>query len=96
MKPKHRALFLALLFLLLISLLGTVVWAQTSAGFNLEWHVIGSGGQASNSTNYRLNGTIGQSAASPPSASSERFALSSGYWYAGTETIIYLPAVIKQ
>jgi len=95
MKQKYLIHSLALPLLLLLLIMGTVVLAQTSAGFNLEWHVIGSGGQASSSSSYRVNGTIGQGIASPPSASSPNFILNSGYWLADTQTTIYLPAIIK-
>jgi len=37
-----------------------VVWAQSSANFNLRWHTINNGGEKSSSANYQVNGTIGQ------------------------------------
>lgn len=93
MKQKQQRLILVLLCLLLVLLAGAAVLAQSSAGFNLEWHVIGSGGQESASANYRLDGTIGQGVAGPPLAGSAGFTVSSGYWMASTA--VYLPVVLN-
>jgi hypothetical protein len=79
MTQKQRIIVLAVTMLLLLAC-GAVVLAQTSAGFNLEWHVIGSGGGQSSSASYQVQGTIGQGAASPPTAGSAGFVVSSGYW----------------
>jgi hypothetical protein len=97
MKHNHRAIFLALAALLLLLTAGAVVLAQTSAGFNLEWHVIGSGGGETSSASYHINGTIGQSIDSPPTSGSANYKASSGYWFAGTGTgtTLYLPALQK-
>ena len=97
MKHNHRAIFLALAAMLLLLTAGAVVLAQTSASFNLEWHVIGSGGGESGSANYQVNGTIGQSVASPPTSGSANYKASSGYWFAdtGTGTTIYVPTLLK-
>jgi hypothetical protein len=68
--------------------------------FNLEWHVIGSGGESS-SASYHVNGTLGQNVASPPTAGSTSFRVSSGYWFGNTGPTgiagiaIYLPIVLK-
>jgi hypothetical protein len=97
MKQKQRITVLAVTMLLLLAF-GAAVLAQTSAGFNLEWHVIGGGSGESSSADYRVQGTIGQSAASPPTASSAGFVVSSGYWSGSTGpagTTIYLPAILK-
>lgn len=95
-QKKQRIIVLAVTMLLLLAF-GAVVLAQTSAGFNLEWHVIAGGGAESSSTSYRVQGTIGQSVASPPTASSVEFVVSSGYWPGGVPagTTIYLPAILK-
>ena len=95
MKQKQRFRGAALLFLVLFTLLGTAVLAQTSAGFNLEWHVIGNGGQGSISANYRVNGTIGQAVASQISAESANYKVSSGFWFGDSQTTIFLPAILK-
>jgi hypothetical protein len=95
-QKKQRIVILAVTMLLLLSF-GAAVLAQTSTGFNLEWHVIGGGGNVSSSADYRVQGTIGQSVTSPPTASSAGFVVSSGYWPGGTPagTTVYLPAVLK-
>ena len=95
MKRKQFAIIVAVALSLLVLTAGVVVLAQTSAGFNLEWNVIGGGGGASGSASYQVNGTIGQSAASPPDSNSASFSVSSGYWVAGTETRLFLPVVVK-
>jgi len=94
MRQKHTFLFLALVFLLFVFVWSTVVLAQTSSSFNLEWIVIGGGGQESSSTNYSVNGTIGQGITSQSSASSASFTVSSGYWFANPRTTIYLPTIM--
>ena len=68
--------------------------AQTSTHYNLEWHVIGGGGQPVSSAHYAVNGTFGQGAASPPSATSLHYALSGGYWYRA-QYALYLPLVLR-
>jgi hypothetical protein len=92
---KQRIIVLAVISLLLA--FGAAALAQTSAGFNLEWHVIGGGGNESSSVDYRVYGTIGQSMASPPTASSAEFVVNSGYWFGGpiAGTTIYLPAIFN-
>lgn len=103
MRLKRHTLSLALLFLLLTFIVGAAALAQTSAGFNLRWHVIAAGGQASSSSSYRVNGTIGQSIAGPPGSGSAGYAINSGYWFSdidnwlgGTGRAVYLPAVLKE
>lgn len=82
-------------FLLLVLAVGTTVLAQSSASFDLGWHVIGGGGGESSSASYQVNGTIGQNVTGPPSVGSVSFVLSSGYWFIDTRTTIYLPAVLR-
>jgi hypothetical protein len=95
MKHNHPAIFLTLAALLLLLITGAAVLAQSSASFDLSWHVIGSGGGESSSAGYHVNGTIGQSAASQPISGSASFRVSSGYWAVNTGTTVYLPAVLK-
>jgi hypothetical protein len=92
---KHNRLrsFVAVFILLLVLATGVAVVAQTSPGFNLEWHVIGGGGGVSSSEHYRVEGTAGQGLASPPTSASGSFAVSSGFWYAGTA--VYLPVIVS-
>lgn len=93
MKQKYQAPFLAVLFLLLLFV--ATVLAQTSAGFNLEWHVIGSGGGESSSASYVVNGTMGQGVASPPLGDGTAFSVGSGYWVVDSRTAVYLPVAFK-
>ncbi|MBK8986211.1 MAG: hypothetical protein IPM39_09040 [Chloroflexi bacterium] len=95
-QKKQQIIVMAVTLLLLA--FGAAALAQTSAGFNLEWHVIGGGGGQSSSAGYRVQGTIGQSAASPPTAGSAGYVVSSGYWSGSTGsagTTVYLPAILK-
>lgn len=93
MNQKPRSAVTILLILLLLFTAGVAVLAQTSQDYNLEWHVIAGGGGQSASAAYRVNGTIGQSLASPPLSGGGAYTLSSGYWYA--PSTVYLPLVIR-
>jgi hypothetical protein len=96
MKLGRMALALALAALLLIPVAGAVV-AQSSASYNLEWHVIG-GGEPVSSASYTVNSTIGQAAGSPSYPASSHYAVSGGYWFGDGITIrypIYLPIVVR-
>lgn len=97
MRLKSKSILLGLL-LLLVLVMATTVLAQSSASFDLSWHVTGSGGQESGSASYQLQGTLGQGTASPPTSGSASFMVSSGYWFANigsTGTILYLPLILK-
>jgi hypothetical protein len=100
MLSRRKPILLALYFLLTLVAATTIV-AQNSASFDLNWHVMGSGGGESSSSNYQINGTIGQHLASPAIAGSATFTLTSGYWFRGAGLtpspayLIYLPAVLK-
>lgn len=88
-----RVKLFALLLLMLAALATTsLLLAQSSSGFDLSWHVLGSGG-AAESASYRLQGTAGQALTGPAAASSANYALRSGYWVFGHETPLYLPVV---
>jgi hypothetical protein len=82
---------------LLLLVAGSGALAQTSASYNLEWHVIGGGGQPVTSTHYMVNSTAGQGAASPPYSFSGNYVVSGGYWFGAGPTIsnLYLPLVLK-
>jgi hypothetical protein len=92
MNRNYAVAFLLSALLLMVIAAGAVALAQTSAGYNLEWHVVGSGGGEAASASYRVNGTIGQGVASPPRASGARFSVSSGYWYSD-QIHLYLPVI---
>ncbi len=91
-----RVLLLAALVLVLCLSAGgdRGVQAQTSTGYNLEWHVIGGGGGPVSSAHYVVNATIGQGAASPPVSVSASYAVSGGYWFGGG-FYVYLPLVLR-
>jgi len=95
---RQRGVYSSGIALLLFLMATVAVLAQTSAGFNLEWHVMGSHGAESGSANYRVRGTIGQGIASQPTSDSARFRASSGYWFVDsgtTGTTIYLPTISR-
>ena len=97
MRHKHVAKFLSVIVLLLSLTTGAVALAQTSAGFNLEWNVIGGGGGESSSAGYRVQGTLGQAVAGPPISASADFSVGSGYWYGAmgpAVSTIYLPLIL--
>jgi hypothetical protein len=70
---KKRALLLVGL-LCLTGLAGAMV----STNYDLSWHVIGGGGGPMSSSNYRMDGTVGQIIGL---SSSENYQVSGGYWY---------------
>jgi hypothetical protein len=94
---KKRSLIVSALLLvcLLVSLGGAS--AQTSASFNLEWHVIGGGGEPVSSASYVVNSTAGQGAASPPTSASANYVVCAGYWCGYFLTLdLFLPLALKQ
>lgn len=93
----RRIALLSLFALLALSLrAGDSALAQTSASYNLEWHVIAGGGEPASSASYRVNATVGQGAASPPLAASTTYRLSAGYWFPGIVPLrLYLPLVMR-
>ena len=93
MKRKGM-LTVSLIFLLAAVVIGGPALAQTSPSYNLEWHVIGGGGQPVSSANYVVNSTAGQGAASPPYSASASYVVSGGYWFTPVYGI-YLPVVLK-
>jgi len=97
---NRKAVFtVSLIALLAAALIGGAAWAQTSPSYNLEWHVIGGGGQPVSSASYAVNSTAGQGAASQPYSISPSYVVSGGYWYGeGFSPLIYfihLPVVLK-
>ena len=71
----------------LLILIAMAAWLVVFAGagiqavyqHNIDWSVISGGGQQIESSNYTLNGTMGQSFVGP--AQSDDHAVGSGYWY---------------
>ncbi len=96
MRRRTAVTVLVLAVLVALATSGPLL-AQTSPSYNLEWNVIGGGGQAVTSTHYAVNSTVGQGAASPPESASTHYVVSGGYWFAGTEqNSIYLPLVLRR
>lgn len=95
MNRKHVLVIAALAALLAGLVVGSAVLAQTSASYNLEWHVIGGGGEPVTSAHYAVNSTAGQGAASPPYSISSSYAVSGGYWFGADFYSIYLPLIIR-
>lgn len=88
------------LFLILAGLVaGPAVLAQTSASYDLSWQVIAGGGGRSSSASYVINGTIGQSVASPPQAFGANYPVNSGFWYGEVHVLgghrVYLPIIFR-
>jgi hypothetical protein len=84
--------------LLLVGLVVTLgaALAQNSPNYNLEWYVVGGGGQPLSSANYVVNGTAGQGVASPPYCSSGQYVVGGGYWSSeGLTVVCYLPLGLK-
>lgn len=95
MKGNRQRMLLAVLCFLLLLAVGAGVLAQSSARFNLDWHVVGSGGGESTSAGYRVDGTIGQSLAGPPEAAGASYSVTGGYWVFDVTMVTYLPVVAK-
>ena len=81
--------------LLCILLVAGVVWAMSSTNYRLDWFTpLTGGGGAADSTSYRVNLTVGQSAIGTASSTSYGGCL--GYWCrTAVEHKIYLPSVLK-
>lgn len=98
MNHKQILMFLILAALLAALAVGGTAFAQSSTNYNLEWNVIGGGGQPVTSASFTVRSTAGQGAASPPYSASSNFAVSGGYWFGDGITIrypLYLPIVLR-
>ena len=80
MNKRTVSMLLAISLTLLFLSAGAVTWAQTSANFDLRWHVIGNGGAQSNSADFRVSGTVGQNTTGTTTASSADFKVTGGFW----------------
>lgn len=67
-----------LFIFMLLTAVGVVADKADKADKEINWQVISSGGGPGSSTNFRLNGTIGQTAVG--SGGSSSFGLNHGYW----------------
>ncbi|MFC2029580.1 hypothetical protein ACFLWA_02495 [Chloroflexota bacterium] len=84
--------------LVLMLLLAGTVLAQSSDNYNLDSYLIAGSGGVVSSGSFVVDGTAGQSAASPPFPSSSNFVVRGGYWSSGVTALdywIYLPQVIR-
>lgn len=92
----RKKLLLALFLVLLLSLAAfIVVSAQVSEGFDLSWYVVGGGGGNSESGDYVLSSTVGQTAAGE-STSSDGYTQTHGFWQTFTDTVrTLLPLTVK-
>lgn len=89
---KRITLFLILVLLLILA--GSAL-AMESTNYQLDWFtpLTGSGGK-SNSTNYAVNFTVGQSVIGTGSSTNYEGCL--GYWCGiGDEQKIYLPMILR-
>jgi len=63
-------------------LIGGVVLAQTSGGYDLTWWTVDGGGGSASGGGYSLAGTVGQADAAPPLTGGD-YTLYSGFWAGG-------------
>jgi hypothetical protein len=68
--------------------------AQTSASYNLEWHVVMGGGGPIGSASFAVNSTVGQGLASPPYSASASYRVSAGYWLPAKHRV-FLPLLVR-
>jgi hypothetical protein len=87
-----RILILGILLVGLVA--SSTVLAQTSPSYNLEWYVIGGGGQPAASAHYAVSSTTGQAAAGPPYPASAHYVVSGGYWFV-ERYATYLPLILR-
>jgi hypothetical protein len=85
----------ALALLIIVLGLGAVVLAQSSAGFDLSWHVVAGGGGRAAGADYVVQGTMGQALAGPPAVTGGQFRVNSGFWYRAAQEV-YLPLVLTR
>jgi opacity protein-like surface antigen len=98
MTRKNALVTLALVAVLAMLSIGGAALAQTSANFNLEWHVVAGGGQPASSARFAVNSTVGQGTAGSILLSSSRFIVGGGFQPGGGTTnppTIYLPLVLR-
>jgi hypothetical protein len=91
---KHLALALSAALLLGL-VLANAALAQTSANYDLSWHVVGSGGSGMGSSTYAMRGTVGQVLADE--TESDHYALLAGHWdpRPGKRHVLYLPLILR-
>ena len=93
-RMNKQALFVGLTALLVALLLAGIAVAQTSASFDLSWHVLAGGGGQTAGTTYAANCTVGQGTIGWTDSGS--YGAGVGYWYGATGGYhIFLPLVLK-
>lgn len=94
-RTKREAILVLIACLLAIVV---PVLAQSSANYDLSWHVVAGGGGRMESAGHTLLGTIGQADAGL--LTSNDYILSGGFWaggaLAGEIYRVYLPLVLRQ
>jgi len=96
MRTRLRNSLIVVIVLLATSLLLAVVWAQSSADYDLSWSTIDGGGGVSGGSSYVVMGTAGQLDAGPAMSSAD-FRLVGGFWAGARVSYrIYLPLVLRQ
>jgi hypothetical protein len=93
-KPKKITLLALVIVLLLSLMLVAAAAAQTGSGFDLTWHVVGSGGGRMTGSGYQLDGTVGQVAVAETSGSGRT--VFQGFWQDFLHLIqSFLPITMK-
>ncbi len=100
MSNRYPRLIFGLALAIALLIAAPLIFAQTSATYDLSWNVLGGGGERATSTTYSLEGTLGQSVID--AGSSATIAIQPGYW-GGVSTSstapfsgkLFLPAVMR-
>ena len=92
---KHIILPMLLAVAAALLIISGVALGMSSANYRLDWATFeGNGGGPTDSANYGLGFTVGQTVIG--SSSSTNYGIGLGYWYgAGGSYSIYLPLVLK-
>ncbi len=91
---NKQMVFIGAAALLVVLLLTGIAAAQTSASFDLSWHVLAGGGGQAAGTTYAANHTVGQGTIGWADSSS--YGAGIGYWYGAMGGYrIFLPLVLK-
>ncbi len=101
---RKHALLIGATLLVCALLLTPVALAQSSANFDLRWHLIAGGGGRSSSPDFVVNGSVGQPSAG--ALTSAHYRLGAGFWYGLGQAapppptpgpyMLYLPIVLKE
>ncbi|MBN2007206.1 MAG: hypothetical protein JXA21_27900 [Anaerolineae bacterium] len=74
--------------------LANIAGAQSSASYDFSWHVLAGGGERAASTNYAMDGTLGQAVVGLSDGA--LYGMSSGYWQNWPDThVVFLPLILK-